>query len=211
MWDKALGELPETLFDSPEMIACVGRTADGNGHEFARRVAERLRELEWETERQLSLTRLGGDDSLGDVDVLDWQQTTGLFSAIECKSLRFDRTLGEVGERFAEYSAATVVAKRTPLQKHLARMSFLETNRERLADFTGIAMDRLQLRSGLVMETLFQCSSEESRGTLWISLRITNYSKKRFRIDDDLHLRQRAVVTQCVNHPPAMRIWRTIL
>ena len=90
----AFGELPETLFDSPEMIACVGMAADGNGHEFARRVAERLRELEWETEREVSLTRFGGDDSLGDVDVLGWQQATGLVYAIECKSLRFDRHIG---------------------------------------------------------------------------------------------------------------------
>ena len=150
----ALGDLPETLFDSPEMTACVGRAADRNGHEFTRRGAERLGKLKWETAREVSLTRFGGDDSLGDVDVLGWQQATGLVYAIECKSLRFDRTLGEVGERIAEYSAGTVGGKRTPLQKHLDRMSFLEGNREQLADFTGIAVDRLQLRSGLVTEKL---------------------------------------------------------
>ena len=148
----AFGELPETLFDSPEMIACVGRAADRNGHDFARRVAERLGELKWETAREVNLTRFGGDDSLGDVDVLAWQQATGLVYAIECKSLRFDRTLGEIGERLAEYSAGTVGVKRTPLQKHLDRISCLEANRERLAAFTGMTVDRLQLRSGLVTE-----------------------------------------------------------
>ncbi len=66
----AFGELPETLFDSPEMIACVGRAADRNGHDFARRVAERLGELKWQTAREVGLSRFGGDDSLGDVDVL---------------------------------------------------------------------------------------------------------------------------------------------
>ena len=150
----AFGELPETIFDSPEMIACVGKAADRNGHDFARRVAERLRELKWETARELSLTRFGGDASLGDVDVLGWQPVTGLVYAIECKSLRLDRTLGEVGERLAEYSAGTVGVKRTPLQKHLDRMSCLEANRERLAEFTGLTVDRLQLRSGLVTERL---------------------------------------------------------
>ena len=54
----------------------------------------------------------------------------------------------------AEYSAGTVGEKRTPLQKHLDRMSCLEANRERVADFTAIALDRLQLRSGLVTENL---------------------------------------------------------
>ena len=102
----------------------------------------------------MSLTRFGGDDSLGDVDVplLGWQPVTGLVFAIECKSLRFDRTMNEVGKRSAEHSAATAGLKRTPLQKHLDRMSFLEANCDRLADFAGITADQLQLRSGLVMD-----------------------------------------------------------
>ena len=78
------------------------------------------------------------------MDVLAWQQATGLVYAIECKSLRFDRTLGEIGQRLAEYSAGTVGVKRTPLQKHLDRISCLEANRERLAAFTSMTVDRLQ-------------------------------------------------------------------
>ena len=154
LWQAAFGELPETLFDSREMIACIGRAADRNGHDFARRVAARLRELGWETAREVSLSRFGGDDSLGDVDVLAWQQATGLVYAIECKSLRFDRTVGEIGERLAEYSVVAVEATRSPLQKHLDRISCLEDNRERLAEFTSMIVDRLQLRSGLVTERL---------------------------------------------------------
>ena len=150
----AFGDLPESLFESPEMRACVGKAADRNGHEFARRVAKRLAELKWETAQEVSLTRFGGDDSLGDVDVLGWQRVTGLVYAIECKSLRFDRTIAEVGGRLAEYSAGTVGAKRTSLQKHLDRMSCLEANRERVADFTEIPLDLLQVRSGLVTENL---------------------------------------------------------
>ena len=150
----AFGELPDTLFDSPEMIACIGRAADRNGHEFAHRVAARLGELKWKTAREVRLTRFGGDGALGDVDVMAWQQGTGLVYAIECKSLRFDRTLREIGERLEEYSGETVGVKRTPLQKHLDRISCLNANRERLAEFTGIAVDRLQLRSGLVTEQL---------------------------------------------------------
>ena len=73
---------------------------------------------------------------------------------IECKSLRFDSTLGEIGERLAEYSAGTIEGKRTPLQKHLDRMAFFKANRKVLADFTGIPAPRLRLRSGLVTESL---------------------------------------------------------
>ena len=150
----AFGDLPDTLFDSREMTALIGRTADRNGHEFARRVAERLGGLGWQTEREVSLTRLGGEASLGDIDVLTWQLVTGVVYAVECKSLRFDRTYGEIGERLAEYSAGTVGGKRTPLQKHLDRISYLEANRECLAELAGIPVDRLQLRSALITEKL---------------------------------------------------------
>ncbi len=118
----------ESLFDSPEMIAFVGRATDRHGHAFARKVENRLADLDWKTARELGLTRFGGPDSLGDVDVLCWHPSSGVVYVIECKSLRFDSTLGEIGERLAEYAAGTVGGKRTPLQKHLDRMSFFETN-----------------------------------------------------------------------------------
>lgn len=150
----AFGDLPSTLFDSPEMIACRGRAVNRNGHGFARRVAERFGELRWKTKGEVKLTRLGGAKSLGDVDVLAWQPATGLVYAVECKSLRCDRTCGEIGERLKDYSAGTVDGKRTPLQKHLDRISYLRANPQRLADLVGIPVDLLQLRSALVTEQL---------------------------------------------------------
>ena len=163
----AFGDLPDTLFDSPEMATCIGRAADRNGHEFGKRVAERLSELRWKTMREVRLTRLGGEESLGDIDVLAWQPATGLAYAVECKSLRFDRTYGEIGERLEEYSAGTVDGKRTPLQKHLDRISYLEANRQRLADLVDIPVDRLQLRSALVTEQLVSMQfSGEAREAL---------------------------------------------
>ena len=117
--------------------------------------------------REVSLTRLGGEESLGDVDVLAWQPATGLVYAVECKSLRFDRTCREIGERLAEYSAGTVDGKRSPLQKHLDRVSYLEANRNRLAAVVGIPVDRLQLRSALVTEQLVSMQfSGKARGML---------------------------------------------
>ena len=150
----SLGRLPEDLFDSREMISCIGRAADRNGHEFNRRVAGRLDELKWKTRQELSLTQLGGEPELGDIDVLAWWSDTGLVFAVECKSLRFDRTYGEIGERLAEYATGTVDGKRTSLQKHLDRVSYLEANQERLSHFTDIPVGRLQLHSALVTEKL---------------------------------------------------------
>lgn len=150
----SFGHLPEELFDSAEMISCIGRAADRNGHAFNRKVAERLDELEWTTKQELSLTRLGGNEDLGDIDVLAWRPRNGLVYVVECKSLRFDRTCGEIGERLTEYASGSFDGKRTPLQRHLDRVSYLEANQEQLSNLTGIPVEQLQLRSALVTEQL---------------------------------------------------------
>ena len=152
--EASSGRLPESLFDSREMVSWIGHAADKNGHDFNYRVAERLDELKWVTRQELSLTKLGSEEELGDIDVLAWRTDTGLVFAIECKSLQFDRTYGEIGERLAEYSTGMVDGTRTPLQKHLDRVSYLEANQERLSHFTGIPVGSLQLRSALVTEKL---------------------------------------------------------
>ena len=110
--------------------------------------------MRWKTKGEVKLTRFGGAKSLGDVDVLAWQPATGLVYAVECKSLRRDRTCGKIGERLKEYSDGTVDGKRTPLQRHRDRVSFLDANRQRFADFVGVPVGRLQLRSALVTEQL---------------------------------------------------------
>ena len=38
----ALGQLPGELFDSPEMLSCIGRAADRIGHEFNRKVGRAI-------------------------------------------------------------------------------------------------------------------------------------------------------------------------
>lgn len=152
--EAAFGRLPEELFDSSEMISYIGRAADRNGHEFNRRVAEKFDGLEWKTKQELSLTQFGGKEELGDIDVLAWRPESGLVYVVECKSLRFDRTCGEIGERLAEYASGSVDGKRTQLQKHLDRVSYLDAHKEQLWSLTGIPVVRLQLRSALVTEKL---------------------------------------------------------
>ena len=149
-----VGGRPETIFESEEMIAYVGSAADWHGHEFTKKVENRLRELDWITKRELRLTQLGGSDYLGDVDVLCWNVSSGLIYVIECKSLRFDSTWGEIGQRWAEYAADTNGKDRTPLQKHLDRMYFFETNPQILTNFTGIPVHKMKLRSALVTENI---------------------------------------------------------
>ena len=148
------GDLPVSFFDSDEMKSWIGRVADRNGHDFNRRVAERLKELHWKVRREVALTRLGGGSDLGDIDVLAWRPDTGMVHVIECKRLLFDRTIGEIGERLSEYTTVDDAGGRTPIQKHLGRISYLKSSLNQLAQLTSIPVERLQLRSALVTDKL---------------------------------------------------------
>ena len=148
------GDFPGDFFDSDEMRSWIGRVADRNGHAFNRSVAERLNELHWEVRSEVKLTLLGGGTELGDIDVLAWRPKTGLVYAIECKRLLFDRTIGEIGERLAEYTTVSDAGVRTPIQRHLDRISYLKSSLNQLAQLTTIPVERLQLRSVLVTDKL---------------------------------------------------------
>ena len=119
------GYLPAELFDSRAMKQWIGNAVNRRGHAFNRQVAERLRELGWSVRAEVNVTELGGADALGDVDVLAWRYETGKVCAIECKRLRFDRTIGEIGERLMEYSDAPDGGNPTLAKRHVDRINFL--------------------------------------------------------------------------------------
>ena len=148
------GNLPEGIFDSQQMKSWVGHAADRRGHAFNNKVARRLEKLQWNAVTEVSLPFEDGDHELGDVDVLAWKTDCNVVYAIECKSLSFDRTVGEIGERLNQYVPTIEGGQRTQLQKHLDRISYLETSRSQLATLTAIAENEQTLRSALVTEDL---------------------------------------------------------
>ncbi|MBK1795508.1 hypothetical protein JHL21_13475 [Devosia sp. WQ 349] len=101
------------------------------------------------------MTLFGGKKDLGDVDVLAWDKKTGTVWAIECKRLLLDRTIGEIGERLADYTTrGTRNKKRTPIQKHLDRVDFLRANLAGVAKVTKIPVADIKLRSALVTDRI---------------------------------------------------------
>ena len=159
------GRLPIRLFDSPEMKSWIGTAVDRDGHEFNRQVAKHLRSLDWETQPELKMTELGGGADLGDIDVLVWRRDSGVVYAIECKRLFTDRTVGEIGERLAEYSVVPGADNKTPLQRHIDRLVYLRANIQAVARFTSMPSQSIRLSSALVTDqiTPMQFSSEVSR------------------------------------------------
>lgn len=149
------GRLPAEMFDSRAMDRWIGTVVDERGHAFNHQVMAALKKQGFMARSDVQLTELGGDKVLGDVDVLAWSPTTGEVWLIECKRLLMDRTVGEIGERLADYTTrGKRGGKRTPIQKHLDRIAFLQANPARLTALTGIAPTRLLIRSALVTDSI---------------------------------------------------------
>lgn len=149
------GLQPVELYSTTEMRSWIGTAVNREGHAFNRRVADRMIEIGWKARPDVKLTELGGRQELGDVDVLAWHEETARVLAIECKRLQRARSIGEIGERLQEYATlASPGGKRTPIQKHLDRITFLKAQPAGLAKVTGISVDRLQLDSALITDHL---------------------------------------------------------
>ena len=149
------GLLPGELFTSPLLKTWIGGAVDREGHRFNKIVADRMRALGFEARSDLDMTALGGTPEMGDVDVLAWDPASGLVFAIECKRLHFARSVGEIGERLAEYTRTAAAGDdRTPIQKHLDRLAHLRSAPSHLARYAKIEESKLRIRSGLVTDYL---------------------------------------------------------
>lgn len=161
------GRLPVELFASTTMRAWIGSAVDKEGHEFNHDVAARFKELGFEARPDVKLTELGGTPAMGDVDVLAWKPGTGIVFATECKRLLFARTVAEIGERLQEYTVVAAPGEdRTPIQKHVDRISFLRTACPALSRITGIPADKIVLRSALVTDYLVPMQFLKDAGKL---------------------------------------------
>lgn len=161
------GSVPVDLYTTTAMRSWIGTAVDRDGHEFNRLVAAKLEDNGWNARSDVKITELGGTKAMGDVDVLAWHVPSGVVVAIECKRLQMARSIGEIGERLAEYGeVAPAGAKRTPIQKHLDRLDFLRDNSERLARTTHIPIERVLLRSALVTDHLVPMQFSKRAGAL---------------------------------------------
>lgn len=149
------GRLPSTMFDTRAVDRWLGKVVDERGHAFNIRVRDALRGLGYQAESDVLMTRLGGDKAMGDVDVMAWSPGTGEVWAIECKRLLIDRTVGEIGERLADYTTpGKRNGKRTLIQKHLDRLDRLREHPDALARFVGLPSAEMVVKAALVTDAL---------------------------------------------------------
>jgi hypothetical protein len=136
------GDFPERQAKAKSMRRWIGQASNKRGTAFNSEVADRLRELGWETDSDVNVTHLlgkGFERNYGDVDVLAWNQSTGVVLLIECKDLQYHKTLGEVAEQVSDFRGEIKPnGKPDLLKKHLDRLDLIEQHPVEVAAFTGL-------------------------------------------------------------------------
>lgn len=142
------GHLPQEFFSSHAMKKYIGAVNDERGHEFARSVAEQLRENGWQVRNEVQMSELGGSAKLGDIDVLAWR-STGEIQLIECKRLQLARTVAEIAEICRRFRGDA----KDELDKHVRRITWIRANPAGLQRIVGFAPDPTRIDDRLVTNT----------------------------------------------------------
>ena len=142
------GHLPQEFFISAEMKQYIGAVNSERGLEFARTVADQLRQIGWEVRNEVQMTELGAPAELGDVDVLAWKPT-GEIQIIECKRLQLARTVAEVAEICRRFRGEA----KDELDKHIQRINWIKGSPLGLQRVVGYSPDPDRIDDRLVTNT----------------------------------------------------------
>lgn len=107
----------------------AGHARKRDGEKFNQEVADRINNLGWQVQTEVTITKVLGislDRNYGDVDVLAWDSESGRVLIMECKELQFRKTLGEIAEQMSDFRGElTPKGKPDLLKKHLDRVNIL--------------------------------------------------------------------------------------
>lgn len=147
--DARDGALDQRMFKQDGLLfKCVGKVRGDQGEAFNEKVAEKLRSSGWDAQANLSdgqILNRKKNPAFGDVDVLAWSNTQKRVLVVECKDLSFDKTIGEIARRLANYQGVLKEnGKRDDLKKHLDRCEDIESNIAQLSRFVGFDVERIQ-------------------------------------------------------------------
>jgi hypothetical protein len=135
------GDFPQHQL-KPKMKSWRGKATDKRGTDFNTEVAERMRALGWQAAPDVKMSTILGAafKSYGDIDVLAWKPDGGRVLLIECKNLKFSKTVGEIAEQLADFRGEKRAnGKPDDLLKHLNRISAIVTHPTELTRFLAIS------------------------------------------------------------------------
>lgn len=117
---------------TPKMNSWAGKARNKMGKEFSSEVAARLKELGWEVEAEVRITKLlgkGFDLDYGDIDVLAWRRDSGRVLLVECKDVQHRKTDGEIAEQLLDFRGELDEnGKPDLLLKHLRRIELVKAH-----------------------------------------------------------------------------------
>jgi len=127
----------------PKMKKWEGESRKRIGHKFNLEVASRLKELDWQVEPNIAVTKLlrkGFERNYGDVDVLAWRPENGRVLVIECKDVQYRKTDGEIAEQLADFRGVVREdGKPDHLLRHLNRIEVITRNLSQLVNYLGLS------------------------------------------------------------------------
>ena len=132
------------------MRSWTGEVTRQRGNEFEIAVAGEFKACGFQALSSRPMTEFGADKSYGDLDVLGWTTSAGVFYAVECKRLRFARTVGEVGEQLREFRGEEM----DRLAKHMRRCAWLRQHVHALRRVSKTSSPKLTVVPLLVPSTL---------------------------------------------------------
>lgn len=167
------GDYPDWQLGAP-MLAWRGRSRAKLGLEFNAQVAAALKEVGWQVEPEIKLTKLlrqALDRNYGDIDVLAWDPAKGRILIIECKDVQYKKTPGEIAEQLSDFRGEMMGnGKPDLLKKHLDRVAVVQERASDACRFLGMPPGS-RIESHLVFKNPVPMQFVQSRaGQVRISL-----------------------------------------
>lgn len=127
---------------SPKMKKWAGESRKRMGRDFCLAVEKRLKELGWNVETEVRVTKLlqkGFDRDYGDVDVLAWRADTNRVLMMECKDVQHRKIEGEIAEQLADFRGELDSdGKPDFLLRHLRRVDLISQHAPEVAKYVGL-------------------------------------------------------------------------
>ena len=157
--------LDENIFQSKQLKHWIGSKKHERGIEFEITVLNRLKELGLEAQQGITLPEILKKkmEDYGDIDVLAWDKENSIVYPIECKSLEFAKTDGEIAKQLYEFKGqVNEKGENDRLLKHIKRLNELENDINGLAKFTNLDTN-LIIKGLIVFSNIVPMSFNENR------------------------------------------------
>ena len=125
------GNFPADFFKTKQMKSFCGEINQKKGDQFNKKVASKLRNMNWNVKLNLEMSQLGASNSLGDIDILAWKDNQ--IKIIESKRLQPARNINEIVNSLKRFKGED----NDLLTKHINRVNWIKNNLDSISNIIG--------------------------------------------------------------------------